>query len=69
VPASTESGQVGSGEQVPGDVGSLQVWQVPLQAVSQQTPSAPQTPVAHSAVDPQALPGVFLVWQWVVGSQ
>jgi hypothetical protein len=59
----------GSGEQMPGEVASLQVSQVPLQALSQQTPSAPQTPAAHSAVEPQAVPGVFWGWQWAVPSQ
>jgi hypothetical protein len=55
--------------QVPGEVMSLQLSQVPEHALLQQTPSAPQTPEAHSAVDPQAVPGAFWVWQWEVASQ
>ncbi len=52
-----------TGVQVPGAVGSLQVVHMPSQVVSQQTPSAPQTPAAHSSVTPQALPGAFFGWQ------
>src|SRR3954469_20505884 len=46
--------------QVPGEVWTLQLTQAPSHAVSQQTPSAPQTPLAHSSVVPQVVPGVFL---------
>jgi hypothetical protein len=46
--------------QVPGEVSTLQLIQAPAQAVSQQTPSAPHTPLAHSSVVPQVAPGVFL---------
>lgn len=55
--------------QVPGLVGSVQVTQVPLQAVSQQTPCAPHTPMAHSTVEPQVSPGDFLVLQFPEVSQ
>jgi len=54
---------------MPGDAASLQLMQSPSQVVSQQTPSAPQTPVAHSLVDPQAVPGAFSVWQLPAASQ
>ena len=49
--------------QVPGEVWTLQLMQVPSQVLSQQTISAPHTPLAHSRVEPQDVPGVFLVWQ------
>jgi hypothetical protein len=45
--------------QVPGEVLTLQLVQGLSQAVSQQTPSAAQTPLAHSLVEAQAVPGVF----------
>lgn len=61
--------QVGSGEQVPGEAASVQVMHASPQAVSQQTPWAPHTPVAHSSVDPQVAPGVFWVWQFPLTSQ
>jgi hypothetical protein len=54
-----------TGVQVPGAAGSLHVVHMPSQVVSQQTPSAPQTPAAHSSVTLQAFPGVFLGWQLV----
>jgi hypothetical protein len=55
--------------QVPGEVLTLQLMHEPLQAVSQQTPSAAHTPLAHSCVEPQAVPGVFFVWQTPLLSQ
>ena len=60
---------VGRGRQVPGEVGSLQVIPAPSQVLSQQTISAPHTPLAHSSVEPQVVPGVFLVWQAPLPSQ
>jgi hypothetical protein len=54
---------VASGRQVPGEVVSVQLTQVPAQSVSQQTPCAPQTPLAHWVVDEHAVPGVSFVWQ------
>ena len=57
---------VAAGRQVPG-VGDVQLIPVPSQVLSQQTPWA-HTPLAHSSVVPQVVPGVFLVWQ-VVPSQ
>jgi hypothetical protein len=56
-------GQLVTGVQVPGEVWSLQLTQVPSQEVSQQTFSAPHTPLAHSSVVAQVVPGVFLRWQ------
>jgi hypothetical protein len=47
--------------QVPGEVLTVQLAQGASQAVSQQTPSAAHTPLAHSSVEPQTVPGVFLV--------
>jgi len=50
--------------QVPGEVGSVQL--IPAagsQAMLQQTISALHTPLAHSSVKAQVVPGVFLVWQ------
>jgi len=59
--------QPGITVQVPAEPVSVQLWQVWLQALLQQTPWEPQTPVAHSVVEPQVAPGDFLVWQrWVV---
>jgi len=49
--------------QVPGEVLTVQLAQGPSQAVSQQTPSAAHTPLAHWSVDAQLAPGIFLVWQ------
>ena len=49
--------------QVPGDVLTVQLAHGPSQAVSQQTPSAAQTPLAHWSVEAQLVPGAFLVWQ------
>jgi hypothetical protein len=37
--------------------------------LSQQTISAPHTPLAHSRVEPQVVPGIFLVWQAPLPSQ
>ena len=51
---------VSSGLQVPGEVGRLQLTQAPEQSESQQTPSAPQTPLRHSSVGPQVVPGLSL---------
>jgi hypothetical protein len=48
------------GRQVPGDVAWRQLSQLPAQTLSQQMPSAPQTPLAHSTVDAQAAPGATL---------
>ena len=56
-------GQLATGVQVPGEVWSLQLTQVPSQEVSQQTLSAPHTPLAHSSVMAQVVPGIFLRWQ------
>src|SRR5437763_7595570 len=64
-----DQGQPMTGVQVPGEVGTLQLIHTPSQAVSQQTPSAPHTPLAHSSVVPQVVPGVFLRWQAPVPSQ
>ena len=36
-----------SGLQVPGEVLCVQLTQLPMHSLSQQTPSAPQTPLAH----------------------
>ena len=47
--------------QVPGEVLTLQLAHGPSQAVSQQTPSAAQTPLAHWSVEAQLVPGAFLV--------
>lgn len=55
--------------QVPGEVLTLQLMQEPLHAVSQQTPSAAHTPLAHWFVAVQLVPGVFLVWQTPFVSQ
>ena len=57
------------GRQVPGEVGSLQVIPAASQNISQQTNSAPHTPLAHSSVKAQVVPGVFLGWQALVPSQ
>lgn len=51
------------GMQVPGEVGSLQLIPAPSQNTSQQTISRPHTPLAHSSVKAQVVPGVFFVWQ------
>ena len=51
------------GWQVPGAVVSVQLTQVPMHSLSQQTPSAPQTPLAHWAVAVHDVPGLSLVWQ------
>ena len=45
--------------QVPTVPVMLHAWQVPAQAVAQQTPCA-QKPVPHSGPDPQATPTPFL---------
>jgi len=55
--------------QVPGEVLTLQLVQGLSQAVSQQTPSAAQTPLAHSSVEAQAVPGAFFCWQTPFVSQ
>jgi hypothetical protein len=55
--------------QVPGAVLTVQLAHGPSQAVSQQTPSAAHTPLAHSSVDAQLVPGVFFVWQVPFRSQ
>jgi hypothetical protein len=55
--------------QVPGEVLTLQLTHMPSQAVSQQTPSAAHTPLAHWFVETQLEPGVFLVWQVLFVSQ
>jgi hypothetical protein len=52
-----------SGWQVPGAVLSVQLTQVPMHSLSQQTPCAPQTPLAHWAVALHDAPGLSLVWQ------
>jgi hypothetical protein len=52
-----------NGWQVPGAVLSVQLTHVPMHSLSQQTPSAPQTPLAHCAVALQVAPGLSLVWQ------
>jgi hypothetical protein len=57
------------GVQAPGEVKTVQLMQGPLQMLSQQTPSAPQTPLAHSSVVSQVVPGIFLTWQTPVPSQ
>jgi hypothetical protein len=57
-----------TGEQVPGGVVETQVMSIPSQAVSQQTFSAAQTPLAHWSVESQAAPGDFFGWH-VVPSQ
>jgi hypothetical protein len=44
---------------LPADAGKLQAWQAPPQALSQQTPSALQTPVRHSLVAVQRCPASF----------
>jgi hypothetical protein len=51
------------GWQVPGAVLSVQLTQFPMHSLSQQTPSAPQTPLAHCAVAVHVTPGLSLVWQ------
>jgi hypothetical protein len=58
-----------SGRQVPGDVVSVQLTHVPAHSVSQQTPCAPQTPLAHWVVAEQAVPGVSFVWQVAFAAQ
>jgi hypothetical protein len=55
--------------QVPGEVLTLQLAHGASHAVSQQTPSAAHTPLAHSCVEAQAVPGVFRVWQMPFTSQ
>ena len=55
--------------QVPGEVGSVQLIPTASQNMSQQTNSAPHTPLAHSSVRAQVVPGVFLGWQAKVTSQ
>jgi len=45
----------GTGAQVPSDVDSAQLRQLPAQAVAQQTPS-PQNPLVHSAAAEQGCP-------------
>lgn len=55
--------------QVPGEVLTVQLAHGPSQATSQQTPWAAHTPLAHSSVDAQLDPGVFLVWQAPFTSQ
>lgn len=54
---------------MPGEDGSLQVKHIMSQRLSQQTPSAPQTPLPHSAVEPQPSPGFFLGWHMWLASQ
>ncbi len=58
--------------QRPGEPGNAQEWQVPVQAVSQHTPST-QNPEAHSAAPPHGNPGGFgpqvLFWQIAPSSQ
>lgn len=54
---------------VPGEVLTSQLAQGLSHAVSQQTPSAAHTPLAHSSVEAQAVPGAFLVWQTPFVSQ
>ena len=49
----------GAGEQVPSFAARLHCWQVPLQAVLQQTPSV-QLPLAHSVNDVQVWPSSAL---------
>lgn len=58
-----------TGLQVPLDPGSLQLSQLPAQALSQQTPSAPHTPVAHWSVDEQAPPERTFPTHWPFESQ
>jgi len=55
--------------QVPGEVLTVQLAHGPSHAVSQQTPSAAHTPLAHSCVEAQAVPGVFLARQAPLLSQ
>jgi hypothetical protein len=55
--------------QVPADPLALQVRHIPSHVESQQTPSAPQTPAAHSSVEPQVFPGAFLGWHLPLPSQ
>ena len=52
---STGASPSGTGEQVPIRPGTLQAWQVPVQALLQQTPST-QLPLPHSSWQPQASP-------------
>jgi hypothetical protein len=47
-----------TGEQVPSDVDSAQLRQLPVQAVAQQTPSA-QNPLPHSLAAAQAWPSAM----------
>jgi hypothetical protein len=47
-----------TGMQLPGEVGSAQNWQVPEQAVRQQTPST-QKWDEHSLAEAQTAPGGF----------
>ena len=55
--------------QAPGEVVSVQLMQTPSQSMLQQTPSTAQTPLAHSSVVTQVVPGLFFVWQAKVPSQ
>lgn len=50
----------GTGEQVPKDVASAHDWQVPVQAVLQQTPCA-QWPVPQSESAVQVVPPAFFM--------
>jgi hypothetical protein len=56
------SSPAGTGEQVPARPATLQAWQVPLQAPSQQTPST-QKPLAQPAARVQASPAAPLARQ------
>jgi hypothetical protein len=47
-----------TGEQVPREVERAQLWQAPVQAVEQQTPSA-QKSLAHSLAAAQGWPSAF----------
>ena len=58
-PGSTGASPSGTGEQVPIRPGTLQAWQVPRQALLQQTPST-HLPLPHSSWQPQAWPLSFL---------
>jgi hypothetical protein len=49
------------GAQVPGEVASLQLTQLPMHSPSQQTFSAPHTPLAHWLVEEHVAPGASLV--------
>jgi hypothetical protein len=58
-PPLVSSSPGGTGEQVPTDPVTAQLWQVPVQALSQQTPSA-QKLVTHSEPWVQGAPTAFL---------